>query len=40
MYKGGYQGQVLRINLTDQTAKTEPLPVELAQDIWGARVFA
>ena len=39
MYKGGYQGQVLRINLTDQTAKTEPLPVELAQDYMGGTGF-
>ena len=29
MYKGGYTGKVLRVNLTDQTATEEDLPLEI-----------
>ena len=32
MYKGGYCGKILRINLTDQTAAEEPLPLKTAKD--------
>jgi aldehyde:ferredoxin oxidoreductase len=39
MYKGGYTGKVLRVNLTDQTAKTEELPVETAQNFIGGAGF-
>ncbi len=39
MYKGGYTGKVLRINLTDQTAKTEDLPLETARDFIGGAGF-
>jgi aldehyde:ferredoxin oxidoreductase len=39
MFTGGYQGKVLRINLTRQTAETEPLTVELAQDYIGGTGF-
>jgi aldehyde:ferredoxin oxidoreductase len=40
MYQGGYTGKVLRINLTDQTAKEETLPVEIAKDFIGGAGFA
>jgi aldehyde:ferredoxin oxidoreductase len=39
MYKGGYTGKVLRINLTDQTAKEEDLPLEIAKDYIGGAGF-
>jgi len=39
MYKGGYTGNVLRINLTDQTATEEALPLELAKDFIGGAGF-
>lgn len=39
MYKGGYTGKVLRINLTEKTAKEEPLPLELARDFIGGAGF-
>jgi len=39
MYKGGYTGKVLRINLTDQTAKEETLPLEIAKDFIGGAGF-
>lgn len=39
MYKGGYAGKVLRINLTDQTAKEEALPLEMARDFIGGAGF-
>ena len=32
MYKGGYSGKILRVNLTDQTAKEEELPKDVAKD--------
>lgn len=35
MYKGGYAGKILRINLTDQTAQEEQLPLEVAQKFIG-----
>ena len=40
MYKGGYTGKVLRVSLTDQTFKEEPLPVEVAMDFIGGSGFA
>jgi aldehyde:ferredoxin oxidoreductase len=39
MYKGGYTGKILRINLTDQTAKEEDLPLEIAKDFIGGAGF-
>ena len=39
MYKGGYTGKILRINLTDQTAKEEALPLEVARDFIGGAGF-
>ena len=35
MYQGGYTGKILRINLTDQTATEEKLPLEVARDYIG-----
>lgn len=35
MYQGGYTGNILRINLTDQTAKKEDLPLEIAKNFIG-----
>ncbi len=35
MYRGGYTGKVLRVDLTSKTFKEEPLPVEVAQDFIG-----
>jgi aldehyde:ferredoxin oxidoreductase len=39
MYKGGYTGKVLRVNLTDSTFKEEPLPNDIAQDFIGGAGF-
>jgi aldehyde:ferredoxin oxidoreductase len=39
MYKGGYTGKILRVNLTDQTAKEEKLPLEIAKDFIGGAGF-
>jgi aldehyde:ferredoxin oxidoreductase len=39
MYKGGYTGKVLRINLTDKTSKEEQLPLEIAKDYIGGAGF-
>ncbi len=39
MYQGGYTGKILRINLTDQAAKEEELPLETAQDFIGGAGF-
>lgn len=39
MYQGGYTGKILRINLTDQTAKEEDLPLEVAKDFIGGAGF-
>jgi len=39
MYRGGYTGKILRINLTDKTFKEEPLPLEVAQDFIGGSGF-
>jgi aldehyde:ferredoxin oxidoreductase len=38
-YKGGYAGKVLRINLSDQTSKEEPLPLEIAKNFIGGAGF-
>ena len=39
MYKGGYCGKILRVNLTDQTAKEEDLPQDVAKDFIGGAGF-
>jgi len=39
MYQGGYIGKVLRINLSEQTAKEEELPLQVAQDFIGGAGF-
>ncbi len=39
MYSGGYSGKILRINLTDQTAKEEKLPLQMAIDFIGGAGF-
>jgi aldehyde:ferredoxin oxidoreductase len=39
MYKGGYTGKILRIHLTDQTAKEEELPFQIARDFIGGAGF-
>lgn len=40
MYRGGYTGKILRINLSDQTSKEENLPIDLAKDFIGGAGFA
>ena len=35
MYEGGYAGKILRVNLTDRTAKEENVPLETARDYMG-----
>jgi aldehyde:ferredoxin oxidoreductase len=39
MYKGGYTGKILRINLTNQTTKEEALPLETAKNFIGGAGF-
>jgi aldehyde:ferredoxin oxidoreductase len=39
MYRGGYSGKILRINLTDQLAKEEDLPLEVAKNFIGGAGF-
>jgi len=39
MYRGGYTGKVLRVNLSDKSYKEEPLPVDVAQDFIGGAGF-
>jgi hypothetical protein len=39
MYSGGYTGKILRINLSNKTAKEEALPEELARDFIGGAGF-
>ena len=39
MYQGGYTGKILRINLTNQTATTEELPMETARNFIGGAGF-
>jgi aldehyde:ferredoxin oxidoreductase len=39
MYQGGYTGKILRVNLSEQTAVEEPLPVETARDYIGGAGF-
>ena len=39
MYKGGYTGKILRINLSNKTFKEEPLLAEVAQDFIGGAGF-
>jgi aldehyde:ferredoxin oxidoreductase len=39
MYQGGYTGKVLRVNLTDQTAKEEDLSVNMAKNFIGGAGF-
>jgi len=40
MYKGGYAGKILRINLSKQSAKEETLPEELVKNYLGGAGFA
>lgn len=39
MYKGGYTGKILRINLTEMTAREEPLPHDVAREYIGGAGF-
>jgi aldehyde:ferredoxin oxidoreductase len=39
MYSGGYAGKILRINLSNKTARAEPLPEEMARDFIGGAGF-
>jgi aldehyde:ferredoxin oxidoreductase len=39
MYKGGYTGKILRVNLTDKMAKEEELPLDVAKDYIGGAGF-
>jgi len=39
MYKGGYSGKVLRVNLTEQKSTVEDLPQETARDFIGGAGF-
>ncbi len=39
MYKGGYTGKILRINLTDKVAREEDLPLEIAKEYIGGAGF-
>jgi len=39
MYKGGYTGKILRVNLTEQSAIEEDLPLEIAKDFIGGAGF-
>jgi aldehyde:ferredoxin oxidoreductase len=39
MYQGGYTGKILRVNLSEQTAVEEPLPLETARDYIGGAGF-
>ena len=39
MYKGGYTGNILRVNLTTMTATQEALPLEIARDYIGGAGF-
>jgi aldehyde:ferredoxin oxidoreductase len=40
MYKGGYAGKILRINLTTQKATEEALPEPVVKDYLGGAGFA
>jgi aldehyde:ferredoxin oxidoreductase len=40
MYKGGYAGKILRINLTDQSSSEEETPDELVENYLGGAGFA
>jgi aldehyde:ferredoxin oxidoreductase len=39
MYRGGYTGKILRINLTNQTIRKEKLPLRIAEDFIGGAGF-
>ena len=39
MTSGGYTNKILRVNLTEQTSKVEPLPLEVARDYIGGAGF-
>jgi aldehyde:ferredoxin oxidoreductase len=39
MYRGGYTGKVLRIDLTHRTSRTEELPLQMARDFIGGAGF-
>ena len=40
MYRGGYTGKILRVDLTRRTFRVEPLPVDVARDFIGGAGFA
>lgn len=40
MYKGGYTGKILRVDLTNQTTKEEAVPEELVRNYLGGAGFA
>ena len=40
MYRGGYAGKILRVNLSNKTAKEEALPEELVKNYLGGAGFA
>ena len=39
MFKGGYMGKVLRVNLTTQSVSEESLPEKVARDFMGGAGF-
>ena len=39
MYKGGYTGKILRVNLTEKTSTVEKLPADIARDFIGGAGF-
>lgn len=39
MYRGGYTGKILRVNLSDRTSKVEKLPLNVAKDFIGGAGF-
>jgi aldehyde:ferredoxin oxidoreductase len=40
MYQGGYTGKILRINMSEQSAREEPVPEELVKNYLGGAGFA
>ena len=40
MYKGGYTGKIVRVDLTNQTTKEEAVSEELAKNYLGGTGFA
>ena len=39
MYKGGYTGRILRVDLTNQSSRVEETPLDLAQNFIGGAGF-